>query len=209
MPRTVDPLTWALLGAVFFAAVGALFGAVAGALARASGRAPGGLLGNAVAQALGRLSRRSLLDPMTGAMIGAVDGASFLAVVGFILGTVVGYSDAASQFETAAILATGTVLLVLTAVLLGVLAYLFLWAGQRRMGACCVFVAGVLLGSFVEIRYQVHYALLLGTLAGVLLGILAAAVAGLHILKSDVAAHAATTEADDDFDDWPADGGRD
>jgi hypothetical protein len=205
MPGPVDPFTCAVLGAVFFAAVGALFGAVAGALARVSGRAPGGLLGNTLAQALGKLSRRSILEPMTGALIGAVDGAAFLAVVGFILGTIVGYCDTAAQLQAAGILAIGAVLLVLTAVLFGMLAYVFLWAGRRGMGAGCIVVAGVLLGSFAEIRYGVHFAFLAGTLAGALLGILAAAVAGLRIPKSDVAAQAATPETDDDFDDWPAD----
>jgi hypothetical protein len=206
MPSTVNPLTWALLGAVFFAIVGALFGAAAGALARVSGRAPGGLLGNALAQALGKLTRRRLLEPMTGALIGAVDGAAFLAVIGFILGTIVGYSDTTSQLQTAGILAAGAMLLVLTAVLFGVLAYVFLWTGRRGMGAGCVVLAGVLLGSFVEIRYDVHFAFLSGTLAGVLLGILTAAVAGLRIPKRDGAAEAATPEMDDDFDDWSADG---
>jgi hypothetical protein len=206
MPSPVDPITCALLGAAFCAVVGAVFGAVAGVLARVSGRAPGGLLGNALAQALGRLGRRNVLEPMTGALVGAADGAAFLAVVGFVLGTIVGYSDAASQLETAGLLAAGTVLLVLTAVLLGVLAYVFLWAGRRGIGAGCLVVAGVILGSFAEARYHVHFAFLTGSLAGVLLGILAAAVTGLRIPKPGGDAPAATPEVDDDFDDWPAAG---
>jgi len=159
---------WTLAGAGLFALLGAAFGAVAGALAWAHGKAAGGYVGRAFAEALDRVRDEPLSPTAKGAVIGGTDGAAFLAVVGGILGAVLGYrGDVPPQVGAYVVLAG--VALALAAGLFGLTAYGLLRAGVWALGAILAgAIAGALLGGRLAGRDGILYGILVGGLVGAL-----------------------------------------
>jgi hypothetical protein len=167
-------LGFALTGAALFAGVGVLFGALAGALARIAGRAPGGLPGNRVAHALGRQVDDDPAPHWTGAIVGAVDGALFLAVIGFVVGAILGPREPGRGIELLRIPLVAVLGLAIGALLLGGLACVLTWGGVRAVGALFGILAGAAVGAILNSRANLDHGTLYGVLGGGLLAILAA-----------------------------------
>jgi hypothetical protein len=159
----------ALGGAGFLGLVGGLFGGLAGALARMHGTAPGSLLGSHVLRAIERVGGESLSPVKAGALVGTVDGASFLGVIGGLLGLLAGYGEWISPKDLIGIL-LGIAVLAIVAVHFGVLAYCMLRAGMRAFTAMC---AGGLIGGVTGAW--------LGGQVGLIVGIEIGAVGGLIV----------------------------
>src|SRR5439155_469372 len=136
---------WVISGAVFLGAIGALFGGLAGFMARLHGRTPGGFIGWRVLRAVERALRRDLSPLQAGILIGAVDGASFLGVVGALLGLLAGKAD---WFPNSVLLALflGIAVVAGLAVAFGMSAYLFARGGVVLLGTAC---AGCLTGMYL------------------------------------------------------------
>jgi hypothetical protein len=181
MGKALDVIVLAGAAAGLFAVVGALFGALAGVLARPRGGAPGGTPGKVVAHSLGRRDDPDSSPLVTGALAGAVDGALFLAVLGFLVGAVLGVSDPGGRFEVLRPPLIAVLALAIGALLLGGLAYLLTWGGARAVGLAFSALMGAAVGWLLEMRLDVPRGLLGGVLVGTLLGILAAASANPRV----------------------------
>jgi hypothetical protein len=138
---------WAVAGGLLLGGVGALFGGLAGYMSRMHGRTPGGFVGWRVLRAVESVLRRDLPYLKAGILIGAFDGASFLGVVGVLLGLLAGESE---WFPSEVLAATflGFVLLVTLAAGLGIAAYAFARGGMVGFGtACAGGLAGIYAGA--------------------------------------------------------------
>jgi hypothetical protein len=198
MDRFVDLLLWALAGAAIFAVVGALFGALAGAHARVRGQAPGSSLGNAVARALIRGGDEDRFKAATGALSGAVDGAVFLAVVGFVVGAVLGHEEAVFGWEAFMAPLRAILLLAIASVLLGALAWVLIWGGQRAVGVLFGLLAGAVVGWVLDARWAIG-GVWYGVLGGLGLGLLAAVFPGTSKDRGEESAPPTGPRRDEEF----------
>ncbi len=164
---------WLLGSGGLLGVVGLFFGALTGILTHRDGRFGGGIIGQKVLQAILRVSDRPLSPAARAAIVGAAEGMCFLGLVGLVLGAVLG-QVATIGIDVILWLALGAVLLPVSAVLFGMLAYGLTRAGTRILGLFCV---GGLIGAFTGARVGAADGILIGTAAGALTGFLLGVIA--------------------------------
>jgi hypothetical protein len=157
---------WAAGGGVFLGGVGALFGGLAGYMARLHGRSPGSFVGWRVLRAVERALHRELTPLRAGILIGAFDGASFLGLIGVLLGLLAGKAAWLSPAALVTIF-LGVAIVAVLAVALGLAAYAFSRAGIVVFGTAS---AGGLVGVFIAALIAGPASILAGAWIGLLLG---------------------------------------
>ena len=165
---------WSAGGGLFLGGLGALFGGLAGYLARLHGRSPGSFIGWHALRAVERALHRKLTPRRAGVLIGAVDGASFLGVIGVLLGLLAGKAD---WLSTAALLTiyVGIAIVAALAIALGSAAYAFSRGGIVVFGTAC---AGGLAGIYIASLLAGPPAILTGAWIGLLLGFVVGLLGG-------------------------------
>ena len=114
METAFNLFLWGVAGTLSLAPLGAGFGALVRGVARANGQAPEATLGEAVSR-------------------GIQSGGLFLALLGFLAGVLVGWQEQTLEggLRVLAIIAAGTMALMLMATGFAALASLCIWLGVR------------------------------------------------------------------------------
>lgn len=161
---------WTAAGGIFLGGIGALFGGLAGFMARLHGRMPGGYVGWRVLRAVERVLRRELPSRQAGVLIGAFDGASFLGVIGALLGLLAGWGDWISTGPLLAIV-LGFAVVAGLAVTLGMTALVLARGGMVVFGTACIGgLAGIYIGALVADSAGIMAGAWIGLMLGFLIG---------------------------------------
>jgi hypothetical protein len=146
----------------FAAVLGGAFGALVGAVTWLNGRAAGTAIGFRMARAYETAAGYKLTVGQKGALVGGADGSIFLAVLGMLVGALVGWRMPAA-WEVLLPLAVGLTLIVGAGAVFGLLAYLLLRVGVRALGVVFLgAMAGAVIGLLLGDGNGLFYGIILG-----------------------------------------------